>query len=92
MELAVYVTLLALGVYWWLIIAEVISSWIPSRPGQPRWLVEARSFIHALTEPYLGLFHRFIPALRAGNVGIDFTPLIGLIVLSLLRGVVGNLV
>lgn len=83
---------LALGVYWWLIIAEVLLSWVPRGPGEPRLLADARRVIRALTEPYLGIFRKFIPVLGTGGVGIDLSPLVGLIVLSVVRGVLPRLV
>lgn len=75
----------ALEIYYWIIIVEVILSWVPRRHGEPRWLMAVREFVDAVTEPYLGLFRRFIPVIGAGGVGIDLSPLVGLLVLGFLR-------
>lgn len=82
----------ALDVYWWIIIAEVIFSWIPRGPREARWLTEARRIVKAFADPYLGLFRRFIPVLGTGSVGIDLSPLVGLIVLSFIRQALPRLV
>lgn len=82
----------ALEVYYWIIIVEVILSWVPRRHGEPRWLMAVREFVDAVTEPYLGLFRRFIPVLGAGGVGIDLSPLVGLLVLGFLRPFIVELV
>lgn len=84
--------MLAYDAYYWLIIVEVILSWIPRRHGEAAWLSSARDFVQAATEPYLGLFRRIIPIVGSGGVGLDLSPLIGLLVLWLLRPFVSNLV
>ncbi|MBE0429119.1 MAG: YggT family protein [Thermoleophilia bacterium] len=73
-------------VYFVLIFARVIFSWIglPSR----RSLVVVFRFIYDVTEPYLGIFRRFVPV--AG--GIDFSPFVAIIVLSILRRIIVGLV
>lgn len=66
-------------IYIWLIIANALMSWLPgayeSRLGQ---------FIGRLVQPFLNIF-RFIPSLG----GIDFSPVIAIVVLQLAqRGIV----
>ncbi|RJQ54129.1 MAG: YggT family protein [Actinobacteria bacterium] len=79
----------AIDIYFYLIIAHVIFSWIPVR--QP-WLVELRDLVHRLTEPYLGIFRRFVPIIDLGGAGLDLSPLVGILVLQILgRFVIGLL-
>ncbi len=72
-------------VYYALIIARVFFSWIrlPSGP-----ILMIYRFVYDVTEPYLGLFRRFIPMVGP----IDFSPFIGLIVLLILQGIVHDLI
>lgn len=72
-------------IYYILIIIRVIFSWV----GLPsnRTALALYRFVYDVTEPYLGLFRRFIPL--AGP--IDFSPLVGLLVLSIIQGIVLNL-
>jgi YggT family protein len=72
--------------YYVFIIIRVIFSWtgIPSN----RTVLMVFRFVHDVTEPYLGLFRRLIPL--AGP--IDFSPLVGLLVLGIIQSfVVSNL-
>lgn len=73
-------------IYYALIFARVIFSWvgIPSHGV----LYEIFRFVHNVTEPYLGLFRRFIPA--AGP--IDFSPFIGMIVLMIIHRIAAEIV
>lgn len=73
-------------IYWLLLLARIILSWIPM-PSNPI-LNQVSQFIHDITEPYLNIFRRLLPMARFGGMGIDFSPIIGFIVLSLLREVV----
>ena len=66
--------LTAVNIYFYLIIASVLMSWIPSikesRVGQ---------FITSLTDPYLDIFRKFIPPLGM----IDISPIIAIYALLL---------
>lgn len=73
-------------VYSWLIICHVIFSWIPIAGN--RVVEEIRSLVYDLTEPYLSIFKRFIPLVGFGAVGLDLSPIIGLIVLQILQRIV----
>jgi len=73
-------------VYYILIIVRVVFSWVglPSRGP----FYEIFRFVYNVTEPYLGLFRRFIPV--AG--GIDFSPFVGMIVLGIIHSLVVSLI
>jgi uncharacterized protein YggT (Ycf19 family) len=73
-------------VYYVLIFVRVIFSWI----GLPSHGVfyELFRFVYSVTEPYLGIFRRFIPV--AG--GIDFSPFVGMIALGVIQSIVISLI
>lgn len=77
MELMAVIILKVMKYYYYLIIARVLMSWVPnverSTIGQ---------IIVKLTEPYLGIFRRFIPSLPLGGGSIDLSPIVALIVWS----------
>jgi YggT family protein len=89
-DVADYVAALFL-VYIVLILIRVLISWIPRMPYNPA-LRRALDFVTETTDPYLNLFRRIIPPLGAGGLGLDLSPMIGLIVLFVLRGVVVALI
>lgn len=67
------------SVYIYLIIAQVLMSWVPHDPSQPIF-----RFIAEATEPILTPCRRLIP----GVAGIDFSPIIALMVVEFIRYVV----
>lgn len=73
-------------IYYALIFVRVIFSWVgvPSHGA----FYEIFRFVHNVTEPYLGLFRRFIPAAGA----IDFSPFLGMIVLVIIQRIVIGLI
>jgi YggT family protein len=89
-DVADYVSALFL-VYIVLILIRVLLSWIPRMPYNPI-LRAVLDFITDTTDPYLNLFRRIIPPIGGGGVGLDLSPMIGIIVLFVLRGVVVALI
>jgi YggT family protein len=53
-----------------------------------RWTDVVLNFLRDVCEPYLRLFRRFIPSLG----GLDLSPLIGIIVLYIVRRIVVSLI
>jgi uncharacterized protein YggT (Ycf19 family) len=51
-----------------------------------RWSDAVLTFLRDVCEPYLRLFRRFIPALG----GLDFSPIIGIFLLYIVRTIVVN--
>jgi YggT family protein len=78
----VYVIYIALSIYAWLIVARALLSWFPIRSGTVMYRIY--DLIYDVTEPYLSLFRRFLPMPRAGNVGIDLSAVVALVVLFVL--------
>ncbi len=85
-EIAEYVGAL-FSVYFVLILLNILLSWIPRIPYN-RALYGVIDFINEVTNPYLNLFRRFIPPLGGGGFALDLSPILGLIVLGLVRGLV----
>lgn len=58
-------------IYGWLLLANVLMSWVPSisESAVGRW-------IHKITEPYLSIFRKFIPPIGM----IDISPIVGIFV------------
>jgi YggT family protein len=89
-DVADYVGALFL-VYIILILIRVLMSWIPRMPYNPV-LRSVLDFIVETTDPYLNLFRRIIPPIGGGGFGLDLSPMIGIIVLYVLRGLVVALI
>lgn len=69
------VIMLALNLYWWVIIISAILSWLVAfnviNP-QNEVIGTIGRVVHALTEPVLGPIRRFVPSFG----GIDISPII----------------
>lgn len=89
-DVADYVETLAL-VYLVLIFIRILISWIPRMPYN-RWLGMLLTFVSDVTNPYLNLFRRFIPALRVGPGALDLSPIVGTFVLLIVSRLVAGLI
>ncbi|NLG19535.1 MAG: YggT family protein [Fibrobacter sp.] len=69
--------LLVFRIYEIIVLARVILSWVHPDPSHP--VVE---WIHRLTEPLLDPIRRLLPSEK---IGLDFSPLILLLLLELLE-------
>jgi YggT family protein len=75
---------LILNIYWWILIAVVVMSWLIGFNiinGQNNIVRQVRYALYRLTEPVLGPIRRFIPDLG----GLDFSPLVALIAIWFIR-------
>lgn len=70
--------------YFLLIILRIFLTWIPSID----WGKQPIRSIREVTDMYLDIFRRFIPPVG----GLDFSPIIALIVLQVLQVLVVNIV
>jgi YggT family protein len=86
-EIAQYVEALSL-VYLVLIFIRVLLSWVPRMPYN-RVLRGAVTFVEETTDPYLNLFRRFIPPIGGR---LDISPIVAIIVLSVVSGIVVGLI
>jgi YggT family protein len=89
-DVADYVGALFL-VYIILIFINILISWVPRMPYHP-WLRATLDFVTETTNPYLNLFRRVIPPLGGGGFALDLSPMIGIVVLFIVRGLVVALI
>ena len=75
-----------LDAYLIVMFARIILSWFPIEPGSG--LASVYGFLYAITEPVLGPIRRVIPPMGMGGMGLDLSPLIVILGISLLRGVI----
>ena len=69
-----------------ILFARIILSWFPMEPGST--MASIFGFLYAITEPVLGPIRRVIPPMGMGGMGLDLSPLIVILGISLLRGVI----
>lgn len=67
-------------VYLALVLAYIITSWIPLPYSV--WLNRIQRFLYDVVDPYLRLFRRFIPQLNLGGLGLDLSPIVAIIMLT----------
>ncbi|MGI9080313.1 MAG: YggT family protein [Acidimicrobiales bacterium] len=75
-----------LDAYLILLFGRIILSWFPIDSGSV--MASVFGFLYAVTEPVLGPIRRVIPPMGMGGMGFDFSPLIVILVISLLRSVI----
>ena len=70
-----------------LIIARIVLSWIQMfRPIPYNMPLRATiGFVEESVDPYLNIFRRFIPPLGGGGMGLDLSPIIGIILLLIVQ-------
>ena len=71
-----------LTVYWLIVLARVLLSWFPIRPGTP--IASVYVLLRDLTEPVLAPLRRVIPPVGM----LDMSSLVLIIGLAILRGIV----
>ena len=78
-------------VYIVLIFIRIIVGYFQNIPYNPV-LSAVLGFIRDVTEPYLGLFRRFIPPARLGSVALDLSPIVAVFVLLILEAIIVRLI
>ena len=71
-----------LTVYWLVVLARVLMSWFPIRPGTP--VASVYVLLRDLTEPLLAPLRRVIPPVGM----LDMSSLVLIIGLAILRGII----
>ncbi len=84
-----YTLYLVVVAYGWLIVARAVLSWVPMRYGSAAH--RAYGVLVRVTEPYLAIFRRLLPTSRVGSVGIDWSALVGLVVLFIVAQLLARL-
>lgn len=72
------------NVLYFILLARIILSWFPIRPGG--MMQDVIEVLYSITEPILGPIRRLIPPVAMGGGFLDLSPLILLLILRLLRG------
>ena len=75
------ILLTLLEVYFWIIIAAAVVSWVRPDPYNP--IVRT---LHALTEPVLYRIRKWLPFVFIS--GIDFSPVVVIIIIQLVKNIV----
>jgi YggT family protein len=85
-DIAKYVDALFL-VYFILIFARILMSWIPRIP-QSATLRPVLDFITDTTDPYLNIFRRLMRPIGGGGMAIDISPIIAIFVLIIAERII----
>jgi len=72
-------------ILYYLILARIILSFFPVNPYGSPVLINLVQFVRQITEPLLAPFRRLVPPLRMGAGYLDLSPILAVIVLSILR-------
>ncbi len=81
------VVCILLGVYWFVLFARIILSWLPPpRSGVARGIVD---LIHDLTDPVLRLVRGLLPPIRMGAMGLDLSPILVFVAIGVLQAALG---
>lgn len=73
-------------VFYWLMLFRMISSFMPIDGSRP-----PLSYVYALTEPVLAPVRRAFGLVRFGSIYIDVSPIVVLLLASILRQLLGYL-
>ncbi len=73
-------------VYLVILLLNILLSWIPRIPYH-RWLSASIGFVNDTGQPYLRLFRSFIKPIGSGSVAFDLSPIIALVVYSIVGGI-----
>jgi len=71
-----------LQLYLIVIFVRVILSWFPISPGSV--LATVYRLVYSVTEPVLGPIRRVMPGVGVGGMGLDFSPIIVLLLLEII--------
>jgi YggT family protein len=80
-----------LTIYIVLIFIRILMSWFTRIPYN-RYLDAVLKFVTEVTDPYLNLFRRIIPTVRIGPGALDLSPIVAVLVLSIVGSIIINLV
>ena len=75
----------AIRLYQGAIVLYAVMSWFAV--GADGGIASVYRALGTICEPYIGLFRRFLPITMIGGAGFDWSPLVAILVLSLLQRV-----
>jgi YggT family protein len=73
-------------VYLLCIFAYILTSWIPLPYNV--WLNRVQRFLYDVVDPYLRLFRRMLPQLSVAGLGLDLSPIVAILMLTVVYRVV----
>ena len=76
-----------IGIYIWVVIAQVIMSWLVNFNvinANNNFIILFMQFLYRFTEPLLSLIRRALPVMG----GIDFSPVVLILIMWFLQGVI----
>jgi YggT family protein len=82
-----FVICLVLNLYLLLLLLRIVISWFPISPGSA--LESAARGLITVTEPVLGPIRRLLPPARIGGMGLDLSPIIVFLAITVLKLLVG---
>lgn len=71
--------------YWYVLLATAVISWIPELSD-----TTVGRLLHRVSEPYLRLFRRWVPSLRLGQIELDLSYIVAVIVFFLVQSEIDN--
>jgi len=73
--------------YTWIIIIASLMSWFPANSSS-QGLATLKRFLYSITEPVLRPIRQILPKSRFGNVGVDFSALVAIVLLNIIARVI----
>jgi len=80
-----------LTIYIVIIFIRILMQWFTRIPYN-RYLDAFLKFVTEVTDPYLNVFRRIIPPIRVGPGSLDLSPIVAVLVLSIVGSIIINLV
>ena len=77
---------LLLNVYLFAIFGRVLLSWFPLNPHGA--MATVAGFLYAVTDPVMNPVRRMLPAARFGGMALDFSPVIVIFGVAIIRGII----
>lgn len=78
-----------------LVITRIVISYVVMFRGSLPYNTPLRAtvgFVEGTVDPYLNVFRRFLPTIGMRGMGLDLSPMVGIIVLIILQGIVVALI
>ena len=84
MNPVIWLTYTVLNIYWWIMLATIVVSWLTAfniiNNGSP-YVRQINSVLYTLTEPILSPIRRVLPSIG----GLDFSPVVVFLLIAFLE-------
>ena len=77
---------LLLQLYLYAIFGRVLLSWFPLNPNGA--VATVAGFLYTVTDPVMNRVRRILPAARFGGMALDFSPVVVIFGISILRRII----